>query len=155
MLDIQEISDRMEIQELLVAYAAAIDSKDFDSLDRIFTEDAHIDYTTFGAIAGTRAEMKEFLASSMAQFAACQHLIANPEIRFDGDGDGDGDRATGRVMCLNALGFPTEDGDPQIALLGMWYIDEYIRTPAGWRISRRGQERSWTKGFGDVPGNTH
>ncbi|MEV0282135.1 nuclear transport factor 2 family protein [Streptomyces sp. NPDC050610] len=149
MLDIQEISDRLEIQELLVAYATAIDSKDFDSLDRIFTEDAHIDYTAFGAIAGTRAEMKEFLTSSMAQFAACQHLIGNPEIRFDGD------RATGRVMCLNALGFPTESGDPRIALLGMWYIDEYTRTPAGWRISRRSQERSWTQGLGDVPGNTH
>ncbi|MFD7666848.1 nuclear transport factor 2 family protein [Streptomyces sp. NPDC059788] len=148
MLDIQEISDRLEIQGLLVAYATAIDSKDFASLDGIFTEDAHIDYTTFGAIAGTRAEMQEFLASSMAQFTACQHLIANPEIRFDGN------RATGRVMCLNTLGFPTENGDPRIALLGMWYIDEYTRTPAGWRISRRSQERSWTQGLGDVPGNT-
>ncbi len=149
MLGIQEISDRLEIQEMLVAYATAIDRKDFDALDRIFTEDAHIDYTAFGAIAGTRAEMKEFLASSMAQLTACQHLMANPEIHFDGD------RATGRVMCYNALGFPTGDGDSQIALLGMWYIDEYIRTSAGWRISRRNQERSWTKGFGDALGDTH
>ncbi|MFE6049986.1 nuclear transport factor 2 family protein [Kitasatospora sp. NPDC056446] len=149
MLDIQEISDRLEIQELLVAYTTAIDGKDFDALDGIFTDDAHIDYTTFGAIAGSRAEMKEFLATSMARFTACQHLIANPEIRFDGD------RATGRVMCLNALGFPAEDGDPRLALLGMWYIDDYTRTPAGWRISRRSQERGWTQGLGDVPASAH
>ncbi|KOG91763.1 nuclear transport factor 2 family protein [Streptomyces varsoviensis] len=147
MLNIQEISDRLEIQELLVAYATAVDGKDFDALDQIFTEDAHIDYTAFGAIAGTLAEMKKYLTSSMAQLTACQHLMANTEIRLDGD------RATGRVMAWNALGFPTEDGEPHIALLGMWYIDEYTRTPAGWRISRRGQERNWTKGFGDVIGN--
>ncbi|AHH97496.1 nuclear transport factor 2 family protein [Kutzneria viridogrisea] len=148
MLDIQEISDRLEIQELLVAYATAIDSQDFDALDQIFTDDAYIDYTTFGGIAGVRAEMKQFLASSMAQFTACQHLIANPEIRFDGD------RATGRVMCLNTLVFPVKDGDPRIALLGMWYIDEYTRTPEGWRISRRSQERSWTQGLGDLAEHT-
>ncbi|MEV0261133.1 nuclear transport factor 2 family protein [Streptomyces sp. NPDC050617] len=148
MLGIQEISDRLEIQEMLVAYATAIDGQDFDALDRIFTDDAHIDYTAFGGLAGTRAEMKEFLASSMGQFTACQHLIGNPEIRVDGD------RATGRVMCLNALGIPVENGDPRIALLGMWYIDEYTRTPEGWRISRRSQEPSWTQGLGDVSERT-
>ncbi|MFD9890858.1 nuclear transport factor 2 family protein [Amycolatopsis sp. NPDC059027] len=149
MLDIQEISDRLEIQELLVTYATAIDSKDFGALDGIFTHDAHIDYTTFGGIAGTRAELKEFLTSSMAQFAVCQHLIANPAIHLDGD------HATGRVMCLNTLGFPVEDGDPHLALLGMWYLDEYTRTPRGWRISRRSQQRSWTQGLDDVPHHTH
>ncbi|GAA4529158.1 nuclear transport factor 2 family protein [Amycolatopsis samaneae] len=142
MLDIQEISDRLEIQDLLVDYATAIDSRDFEALDRIFTDDAHIDYTAFGGIAGNLGEVKEWLARTLAMLPAFQHLIANPAIRVDGD------RATGRVMCLNPLALPVEGGDPRIALLGLWYLDEYVRTPTGWRISRRSEEASWTQGFG-------
>ncbi|ONI89341.1 hypothetical protein ALI144C_05210 [Actinosynnema sp. ALI-1.44] len=144
MLDIQEISDRLEIQDLLVSYATAIDGKDFDALDQVFTEDAQIDYTAFGGIAGTRAEIKEFLTSSMAQFAVCQHLVANPAIQFDGD------HATGRAMCLNTLGIPVEEANPHLTLLGMWYIDEYTRTPQGWRISRRSIQSSWTHSLDDA-----
>ncbi|GAA0594623.1 nuclear transport factor 2 family protein [Kutzneria viridogrisea] len=144
MLNIQEISDRLEIQDLLVAYATAVDSRDFDALDQIIADDAHLDYTAFGGIAGNRAEVKEWIARSLAQLPAIQHLIANPDIRVDGD------RATGRVMCLNSLALPVEDGDPSVALQGLWYLDEYVRTPQGWRISRRSHQRSWSQGLGDA-----
>ncbi|QIS04203.1 hypothetical protein F5X71_19380 [Nocardia brasiliensis] len=49
MLDLQEISDRLEIQQLLVAYATAVDSGNFDAFDEVFVEDADIDLTAFGA----------------------------------------------------------------------------------------------------------
>ena len=44
MFSLQEISDRLEIQQLLVDYSTAIDQRRFDDLDRVFTEDAYIDY---------------------------------------------------------------------------------------------------------------
>ncbi|WP_226887484.1 nuclear transport factor 2 family protein [Nocardia brasiliensis] len=78
---------------------------------------------------------------SMAPISASQHLLGNPEIHLDGD------RATGRIMCYNALLLPVEEGDPAVTLLGMWYIDEYVRTPGGWRIAKRGQQRSWAHGL--------
>ena len=43
MLSLQEISDRLEIQQLLVDYSTAIDLGRFDDLDRVFTPDAYID----------------------------------------------------------------------------------------------------------------
>lgn len=43
MLSLEEISDRLEIQQLLVDYSAAIDRRRFDDLDRVFTPDAYID----------------------------------------------------------------------------------------------------------------
>jgi hypothetical protein len=43
MLSLEEISDRLEIQQLLVADSTAIDQKRFDDLDRVFTPDASID----------------------------------------------------------------------------------------------------------------
>ena len=52
MLSQQEISDRFEIQQLMVDYSTAIDQKRFDDLDRVFTPDAYIDYRVTGGIDG-------------------------------------------------------------------------------------------------------
>ena len=40
---LRELSDRLEIQDLLVDYSYAVDRRDWDSLDRIFTPDATIE----------------------------------------------------------------------------------------------------------------
>jgi hypothetical protein len=61
---LEEISDRLEIQDLQVAYSHAIDFKRFDELDDVFTPDAHIDYTVFGGPAGSYPEIKKYLATS-------------------------------------------------------------------------------------------
>lgn len=52
MLSLEEISDRLEIQQLLVDYSTAIDQKRFDDLDAVFTPDAYIDYSVAGGIVG-------------------------------------------------------------------------------------------------------
>ena len=44
MLPLQEISDRIEIDDLFARYCHAIDERDWDALDDIFTPDARIDY---------------------------------------------------------------------------------------------------------------
>ena len=54
-MSLQEISDRLEIQDLMVRYSYAIDNRDWDALDDVFTPDAHIDYSVFGGSVGTLA----------------------------------------------------------------------------------------------------
>lgn len=44
-MDLQEISDRLEIEALLTRYTRAIDTGEWDRLDDVFTPDATIDYT--------------------------------------------------------------------------------------------------------------
>ena len=51
-VDLQEISDRLEITDVLTRYTRAIDTGDWDRLDTVFTPDAEIDYTESGGIAG-------------------------------------------------------------------------------------------------------
>jgi hypothetical protein len=51
MLSLEEISDRLEIEQLLVDYSTAIDQRRFDDLDRVFTR-THI--STSRQIKGTR-----------------------------------------------------------------------------------------------------
>jgi hypothetical protein len=53
------------------------------------------------------------------------------------------DTATGRVMCFNPQEISMPDGKTHIFMCGLWYVDEYTRTDAGWRISRRVEEKSY------------
>ena len=52
MLTLQEVSDRLEIQQLMAVYSNAIDQRNFDRLAEVFTPDAYIDYRAMGGIAG-------------------------------------------------------------------------------------------------------
>lgn len=84
MLSLEEISDRLEIQQLLVDYSTAIDNRQFDDLDRVFTADAHIDYTELGGIAGTFPDVKAWLAEVLPNFPAYFHMLGNFDIRIEG-----------------------------------------------------------------------
>lgn len=58
MLSLREISDRLEIQDLLSRYSFAIDERNWDALDDVFTPDAVIDYSEAGGAKGTLAQIK-------------------------------------------------------------------------------------------------
>ena len=134
---LQEVSDRFEVQDLLADYAHAIDQKNWDALDDIFTEDAFIDYSVMGGAKGSLPEIKKFLAEAMSIFPHTQHLVANMQIRLRGD------EGTGRIMCHNPQVMNLGEGKRHVFVLGLWYLDEYVRTSKGWRIRRRVEEKSW------------
>lgn len=142
MLSLQEISDRFELQDLCWRYAEAVDSKNFDLLREVFTQDAYIDYVECGGIAGDLetiiAWLKEVFEPEI--HPNHQHLNGNMQIKVDGD------MATGRIMCFN----PQEAGpaitgsdETQVYFCGLWYVDDYVRTDDGWRMSRRVEEKSF------------
>ncbi len=140
MLSLQEISDRLEIQDLCYRYAELIDGKQFEALaSDVFTADAHIDYSVFGGSVGGVADTIAFLQQALTDsaFPAHQHLNANIQVSVSGD------EGSGRVMCFNPQEMRLPDGKSQLFMLGLWYVDSYRRTEAGWRISSRVEERSW------------
>ena len=51
------IEDRVLIGDLVVAYAYAVDEKNWMAFEALFTQDAQIDYRSAGGIAGTPAEL--------------------------------------------------------------------------------------------------
>lgn len=139
MLSQQELSDRLELQDLVFFYSHLIDTKSFDALREVFTEDAHIDYSAFGGSVGNLEETIAYLKQAVADeiFPNSQHLNANLQFTVNGDS------ATGRVMCFNPMEMKLPDGGLQVFLIGLWYVDEYRRTAGGWRINRRVEEKSW------------
>ncbi|MEI7519082.1 MAG: nuclear transport factor 2 family protein [Mycobacteriaceae bacterium] len=138
MMSLAEISDRLEIQQLVVDYATAIDQRRFDDLDAIFTPDAYIDYRVMGGIDGAFPQVKAWLAEVLPDFPAYYHLVGNFDIRVSGDS------ATGRTMCFNPMKL---DESGKILLCALWYDDEFIRTAAGWRMTRRVETKCMDKVF--------
>ena len=141
-MDLQEISDRLEIQDLVARYCHAIDRRELDELDSIFTEDAVIDYTAFGAPRAGLVEMKGFLAEALGLHSAYYHLAATSRILLDGD------KAECHTICHNPMILRGAEGhDDLFYVCGLWYHDQLVRTPAGWRIAERIEEKCYFATF--------
>ena len=70
MLDLQTISDRIEIDDLITRYTRSVDTLDWERFDTVFTPDATIDYTASGGKKGSRDEVRDWLAETISAFAS-------------------------------------------------------------------------------------
>ncbi|MFV8165353.1 nuclear transport factor 2 family protein [Mycobacterium sp. 134] len=137
MLSLAEISDRLEIQQLLIDYSTAIDRRLFDDLDAVFTSDAYIDYRAMGGIDGQFPEVKAWLAEVLPNFPAYAHMLGNFDVKIEGD------KASSRTICFNPMVLPGLE--QQVLFCGLWYEDEFVRTADGWRMSRRVETKCFDK----------
>jgi 3-phenylpropionate/cinnamic acid dioxygenase small subunit len=137
----QRVADEIEIAALLNRYARAVDSKDWELYRLVFTDDAHIDYSSAGAPAGPRDEVAEWLAKGFAAIPMSMHYITNVEIVAL-----DGDAATVRAMFYNPMQLP---GMAELSYCGGYYHHELVRTADGWRCRNLREENVW---FVNPPG---
>ncbi len=135
-LSLQEMSDRFEIQDLIVGYCYAVDARDFDALDRYFTDDAVIDYSEMVGVVGSLTEIKQFLSTSLAPIPAFQHAISTTQYSFDGD------TAHTKTACYNPM--TVSNGERTDTLVfGLWYIHDFVRTADGWKIAKLYEEKCY------------
>ena len=99
-----------------------------------------IDYTELGGTRGNLEETKAFLGQAMPMFESFQHMISTSKITVDGD------TAEGRTILHNPMVLPAknEGEKPHVFFCGLWYRDTFRRTPEGWRIATRHEEKSYT-----------
>lgn len=140
MSDLSRISDELEISALLHRYARAVDSNDWELYRGLFTDDAVIDYTSAGAIAGPRDEVIDWLGKGFATIPWTMHYITNIEADIDGD------TARVRAMFYNPMHLP---GTAEMSSCGGYYHHELIRTEDGWRSRKQREENVW---FANAPG---
>ena len=145
MLSLQEISDRLEIEDLLARCSYAIDERDWDALDGIFTPDAVIDYSETGGARGSVAEIKAWLPVAMQRFPRYQHMVATKRLELDGDS------ARCRTILFNPMVYQGENGGEQVFFIGLWYRDKLVRTPDGWRIAERYEEMGYAHNVPEMP----
>ena len=139
-LSTRELSDRLQINDLLIRYTRAIDTKDWALLDRCFTPDAHVDYTSAGGVAGDYPKVRAWLEKALAPFPMTVHALANSIVEIDGD------RATARTYVHNPMGFANPDGSLHIFTVGAFYNDKLVWTDDGWRIRERIEETAFMDG---------
>lgn len=135
-MDLQEMSDRLEVYDLLARYSWCIDSRDWDGLTALFTDDAYLDYTSTGGIAGTLPEQQAYFAKVLPMFKGSQHLSGTTTFDFSDAPD----LLRTRTICLN----PMVCDDTDTYFVGLWYVDELRRVDGSWRFARRVEEQSWT-----------
>ena len=139
MLDVQTLSDRVEIDDLLTSYTMAVDGADWDALDRVFTPDAYIDYSATGGTVGTFREVKAWLAETLPMFSGMQHFITQKRVEIRGDD------ADVRAYFLNPMAMERPDGSTWHLDIGGVYVHTLVRTAEGWRSRRLVEELSWDR----------
>jgi hypothetical protein len=129
--------DRAALSDLVHRYAAAVDDRQFDSVAELFTDSAEL------AVPRPPAELTPVqhhqgqvairaAVSVLAGMVRTEHAIFG-EVYDDGVRPG---TACGRIACVAHHWMSRGDQWTDLAW-HLRYDDEYERTEAGWRISRR------------------
>lgn len=115
-------ADRLELHELPGRYGDAIDDRDWDRLDQIFTQDAVFDLTGVGS---RRLEGLDDIKVFMDVEAdhPRTHTMTNVYV----DETSDGVRLNFRIVALLRGG--------KVGTAS--YYDDVVRTPDGWRVKHR------------------
>jgi 3-phenylpropionate/cinnamic acid dioxygenase small subunit len=127
--DVDKAVDRAEISEVLVRYATGIDHRDWPLFRTCWADDVYADYEQVGQFsdADTLTDRMRMLHEPMGP---TYHRLSNFVITVAGD------RATARSYFHAVLQLVPGDSTNWFDAIGH-YDDELLRTPDGWRISRR------------------
>lgn len=123
------IEDRLAIQDLLIAYAHAVDSlHDIDGICDVFVEDAVFDLSgiNFPSLNG-HGEIRKFFEDTFNNMSAHAHYLTNFAITAY-----DGDTASIRAYVIGMGQYKAGGG---ITVHGRYFFD-VKRTAAGWKATR-------------------
>ncbi|MGW7819701.1 nuclear transport factor 2 family protein [Streptomyces puniciscabiei] len=144
--ELATVMDRLAVDELITAYAVAVDDGDWPAYRMLFTADGRADYRSAGGIEGDAGQIAAWLAENLARFAMRQHLIVNRQVRFGLLEHDTGDTASVRADYLNPMRFAT-NGTPTAPDLvcGGRYDFGLLRTPEGWRLREVIVKEKWRR----------
>jgi 3-phenylpropionate/cinnamic acid dioxygenase small subunit len=133
--DALDVTDRLAIEDLIVAYAGAMDTRDWALFRSCFLPDARTTMDRVGEFASCDAVI-ELYAPRFESFAALQHFVTNVAIR------GSGNDATART---NFVSHHVPKGGAAYTYGGTFDFD-LVRRPEGWRISAHTIRILWDGG---------
>jgi hypothetical protein len=125
------LADRAAISDLVIAYATALDTRDWVLFRRIFADTVTIDYRSFDpALQFTipANQWVQMLSSGFGGFDATQHISSNHVHDIAGD-------AATCVSYMQASHCFVRDDNTACATLFGYYVNRLVRDAAGWRLS--------------------
>src|SRR4051794_38355427 len=81
-----DISDRIDIIEVLNLYGFALDSRQWDLFDLVFAEDVIASFVSGDAVWSGRQEVKRSFAEYHESLDSHTHVISGQLVTIDGDG---------------------------------------------------------------------
>ena len=125
------MDDWHAVYDVLVRYAHAIDSRDFDAVGACFAEDARAVYAG-RELPHDRGSIVEFLRANVTSEAST-HLVGGVRIAIEGDS---------AKSEQTAFAVHLEQG--RVRLRGLRYQDRLERRDGAWQIVDRVHEPVWT-----------
>lgn len=124
--DVNWLIDRTEIRELTARYGRYFDDGDAEAFADCFTEDGSME------VVGGPSSRGRLELISMCQNVpwGTLHVTVDPTIEVDGD------TAIQVVTILSMARAADRSEKPRVRATGR-YVDDLVRTPKGWRFSRR------------------
>ncbi len=125
--------DRLDIIDMMNKYGLAVDAKDYELLDSLFSEDIEarliFDPTFFGGedvIINGKKDYLAYIKEAGSLYRTSQHLIGNPLITIENE--------LIKVRTnLNARGYYNDDADHSVTLWG--YYETYMKKEDNiWKI---------------------
>lgn len=124
--DVSWLIDRTEIRELTARYGRYFDDGDAESFAATFTEDGIMEVVGGPTTTG-RYELTEMCKRTPW---GTMHVTVDPSVEVEGD------KAI-QVVSIVVLSRPGSQSEtPKLVGTGR-YVDDLVRTPDGWRFSRR------------------
>ncbi len=139
--DAQYLIDRAAIQDLLARYFSGLDRCNKEQVRSCFTDDVHAHYDQRGTTRGIEALMNgfhTFKRMAEGRMKVTTHFMGNLQIKSI-----EGDIAETETNAIAFLVAPGE-GEGQIAMRSLRYIDRMRREKDGWRISDRIHTLDWS-----------
>ncbi|MBT4522978.1 MAG: nuclear transport factor 2 family protein [Halieaceae bacterium] len=128
-MTLDEVADRMEIQQLVCKYSRAIDRRDFALLRTLYADDSTDEHG--GMFAGSGADYVAWVSRVLETSGHTSHQILNHMIMVEGD------YAEGEVYTLNVHIMENADGEQANVSTGSRYLDHYTKSSKGWQFLHR------------------
>jgi hypothetical protein len=139
---LQRLIDRQAIVDTTLRYGLAVDTRDWDLFESLFTNQIEVDVSFLGP-GGYRPFVAHDWAVSVREnvsgYQSTQHIITNHLVSIDGDS------ATCRAYLQARHYLPNDAGDP-FRDIGGWYDWDLVRTGEGWLVRRYKLTLAWSAG---------
>lgn len=129
-MNLQELSDRAAVEDLVTRLSYAQDDRDFSALRALFTDVLLLDM--YGVpLSEVRADdLTAKAAATIPKWAFTQHWATNVLVELDGD------RATVRSNGTTYVHAPRESGATDYCITREYINLGCVRTDKGWLIDR-------------------
>jgi|SRR5581483_892045 len=121
-IDLQRLADQLAVREVSIRYNRHADAEEREQVAALFVEDGVLEIADHSIYKG-----RDEIATAVFQHIA--HITTDPLVELDGDTA----RQTSRLLVFN---FSPEGAGVDFITTGH-YIDDLVRTPDGWRFTKR------------------